>query len=163
MFFHGFSYQRIKIKVLLIKYNYSDLYLYHRVSIMALYFIYVLFIHKYTWYTTWRRLNLNTKNKYRNFLLSNEKNISNLGNLTLYCPSLPDYLEIKESDIPGAGLGVFAKKRIYSEEIFGPFEGKKVSCKEAKENVDPSYMWEVYLFFYLILYKVILFFITTVF
>uniref|UniRef100_A0A7M5WT21 Uncharacterized protein n=2 Tax=Clytia hemisphaerica TaxID=252671 RepID=A0A7M5WT21_9CNID len=57
--------------------------------------------------------------------------------------SLPDGLEVRESNIPGAGLGVFAKREFNSGTRFGPYEGKKVRPDIPKDDMDTSYMWEI--------------------
>uniref|UniRef100_A0A7M5V2D1 Uncharacterized protein n=2 Tax=Clytia hemisphaerica TaxID=252671 RepID=A0A7M5V2D1_9CNID len=57
--------------------------------------------------------------------------------------SLPDGLEVRESNIPGAGLGVFAKRQFNSGTRFGPYEGKKVRPDIPKDDMDTSYMWEI--------------------
>ena len=63
--------------------------------------------------------------------------------------SLPDGLEVKESCIPNAGLGVFAKRVFMSGTRFGPYEGKKIRPDIPKADMDTSYMWEArYRFFY---------------
>ena len=57
--------------------------------------------------------------------------------------SLPDGLEIKESEIPQAGLGVFASKEFDIGVRFGPYQGKKVRPDIPRKSIDTSYMWEV--------------------
>ena len=57
--------------------------------------------------------------------------------------SLPGGLEIKESNIPGAGLGVFSLREWDIDSWFGPYQGKKVSRNVDKDKVDTSYMWAV--------------------
>jgi len=57
--------------------------------------------------------------------------------------SLPNGLEVKESIIPNAGLGVFATQVFPSGTRFGPYEGKKVKPDIPKDDMDTSYMWEV--------------------
>ena len=57
--------------------------------------------------------------------------------------SLPDGLEIRESNIPDAGLGVFATRAFKSGIRFGPFQGKKIHCNAPNDDFDTSYMWEV--------------------
>ena len=58
--------------------------------------------------------------------------------------SLPEGLEVRESSIPGAGLGVYATKPFSVGTRFGPYEGKKVKCDIPKDDIDTSYMWEVH-------------------
>ena len=56
---------------------------------------------------------------------------------------VPPGLEVKESNIPKAGRGVFAKCVIPKHDFFGPFVGKKVTAEEAKQYKDSPYVWEV--------------------
>lgn len=56
---------------------------------------------------------------------------------------VPPGLEVKESNIPKAGRGVFAKCVIPKHDFFGPFVGKKVTADEAKQYKDSPYVWEV--------------------
>jgi len=56
---------------------------------------------------------------------------------------VPPGLEVKESNIPKAGRGVFAKCVIPKHDFFGPFVGKKVTAEEAKHYKDSPYVWEV--------------------
>lgn len=56
---------------------------------------------------------------------------------------VPPGLEVKESSIPKAGRGVFAKCVIPKHDFFGPFVGKKIPAEEAKKYKDSLYMWEV--------------------
>ena len=57
--------------------------------------------------------------------------------------SLPGGLEIKQSNIFGAGLGVFSLKSFEIDAWFGPYQGTKVSKNVDRDKVDTSYMWEV--------------------
>jgi len=57
--------------------------------------------------------------------------------------TLPDGLEIKESLIPNAGLGVFATKKFDVGVRFGPYQGKKVRPDIPRDDIDTSYMWEI--------------------
>ena len=57
--------------------------------------------------------------------------------------SLPEGLEIKQSNIPGAGLGVFALRTFNVDTLFGPYKGREISRNVDKDKVDTSYMWEV--------------------
>eukprot|EP00111_Clytia_hemisphaerica_P008331 TCONS_00024336-protein len=60
--------------------------------------------------------------------------------------TLPDGLEICKSKIPGAGMGVKAKKFFRIGTRFGPYDGSKVVPGELKDpKVDTSYMWEIML------------------
>eukprot|EP00111_Clytia_hemisphaerica_P020841 TCONS_00061461-protein len=70
-----------------------------------------------------------------------DKDCPNTENRSL--ASLPDGLEVRESNIPGAGLGVFAKRQFNSGTRFGPYEGKKVRPDIPKDDMDTSYMWEI--------------------
>ena len=56
---------------------------------------------------------------------------------------VPPGLEVKESSIPKAGRGVFAKCVIPKHDFFGPFVGKKIPAEEAKNYKDSLYVWEV--------------------
>ena len=56
--------------------------------------------------------------------------------------SLPPGLVVKESDIPGAGLGVFAEKFFPEGVRFGPYGGE--TFEYDKEDADRSgYSWVV--------------------
>ena len=57
--------------------------------------------------------------------------------------SIPEGLEIKKSQIPLAGLGVFSTTTIPAGVRFGPYQGKRVQNEEVNEETDTSYMWEV--------------------
>jgi hypothetical protein len=53
-------------------------------------------------------------------------------------------MEVKQSSIEGAGLGVFATKFIESGAWFGPYRGEKVRADiPMNPELDTSYMWEV--------------------
>ena len=75
------------------------------------------------------------------FPMADNPNKSSNSNKSL--ASLPDGLEVMQSLIPSAGLGVFAKKNFNIGTRFGPYEGKKVRCDIPKHDIDTSYMWEV--------------------
>ena len=53
--------------------------------------------------------------------------------------SLPDCLYLKESSIPGAGTGVFAKVEIPERVQFGPYTGDIL----VDDIIDTGYQWEV--------------------
>lgn len=53
---------------------------------------------------------------------------------------VPAELTVKPSEIPGAGLGVFATKFIQRNVRLGPFEGKRMDEDEVPNT---SYAWEV--------------------
>ena len=56
---------------------------------------------------------------------------------------LPDWLEIEESKIPGAGLGVFAREAKYSkssEEELGEYTGEKLTLAAVARRRDKSYL-----------------------
>ena len=57
--------------------------------------------------------------------------------------TLPPVLEILESTIEGAGLGVFATEPIEIGIRFGPYQGKKVHRSAIKDENNSGYMWEV--------------------
>ncbi|EDO48955.1 predicted protein [Nematostella vectensis] len=57
---------------------------------------------------------------------------------------VPPGLEVKESNIPNAGRGVFAKCIIPKHEFFGPYIGRIVTRKEAKTYKESPYVWEVF-------------------
>ena len=62
--------------------------------------------------------------------------------------SLPKGLEIKESSIENAGLGVFATEEIECSVRFGPYQGKKTHKESVHDGRDTSYMWEVWIQLY---------------
>ncbi|MGH0163037.1 UNVERIFIED_CONTAM: hypothetical protein FKN15_044231 [Acipenser sinensis] len=51
---------------------------------------------------------------------------------------IPADLELRESTIPGAGLGIWVKNRIELGERFGPYTGMENTTVK-----DPSFGWEV--------------------
>ena len=57
--------------------------------------------------------------------------------------SLPEGMEIKPSNIPNAGLGVFATRGFPCGSTFGPYDGEKIKGNVPKSGLDTSYMWEV--------------------
>ena len=57
--------------------------------------------------------------------------------------SLPEGMEVRESSIQGAGLGVFSTKEFLSGATFGPYGGEKVRADVPQSGLDTSYMWEV--------------------
>ena len=58
--------------------------------------------------------------------------------------SLPKGLDIKQSNITGAGEGVFALENIKPGVRYGPYQGKKVYKSLAHDGRDTGYMWEVW-------------------
>ena len=66
---------------------------------------------------------------------------------------VPPGLEVKESNIPKAGRGVFAKCVIPKHDFFGPFIGKKIPAEDAKKYKDSLYVWEVRSCFICLLFK----------
>jgi hypothetical protein len=57
--------------------------------------------------------------------------------------SVPEGMEVRGSNIPGAGLGVFATRGFAIGSTFGPYDGDKIKGNVPKSGLDTSYMWEV--------------------
>jgi hypothetical protein len=56
---------------------------------------------------------------------------------------VPPGLLIQNSTIPNAGHGVFANCEIPKHEFFGPYLGKIIEAKDAKNYQQSHYIWEV--------------------
>ena len=56
---------------------------------------------------------------------------------------VPSELTVKQSSIPGAGLGVFAKTLLHQEIWYGPYKGRSILRDAIRSDADMSYMWEV--------------------
>ena len=56
---------------------------------------------------------------------------------------VPAEVTIRESVIPGAGLGVFTTQFIPRGVQVGPYEGRRVELEEIGDLKNISYLWEV--------------------
>ena len=56
---------------------------------------------------------------------------------------MPAQFTVRQSQIQGAGLGVFATEEIPRRVKFGPYVGKTVPASHIDEDTNTSYMWEV--------------------
>ena len=55
-------------------------------------------------------------------------------------PNVPYFLKIKESTIPGAGMGMFATRKLQKGKILGRYVGEVISQEQAmRERRDESY------------------------
>ena len=54
---------------------------------------------------------------------------------------LQDTLEVKASDIPHAGQGLFAKKAIRANTVIGNYLGKKMKSQEYQKLEIKAYVW----------------------
>lgn len=56
---------------------------------------------------------------------------------------IPPGLLVQNSTIPNAGPGVFANCEIPKHEFFGPYLGKIIEVKDAKNCENSRYIWQV--------------------
>ncbi len=75
--------------------------------------------------------------RQRHFYMKNNSSFKKYSNSTTYKIEAkePDYLYIKESQIPGSGNGLFTAIPIYKDEVISIFKGKILSDKEAQYRV----------------------------
>ncbi|XP_031553494.1 putative histone-lysine N-methyltransferase PRDM6 isoform X2 [Actinia tenebrosa] len=64
--------------------------------------------------------------------------------LTYAISSFPDEVQLCCSSIPGAGYGVSAKQHIPIGTWIGPYEGKRIRPEDITNDMDTSYMWEIF-------------------
>ena len=57
--------------------------------------------------------------------------------------SLPEGMEVRQSNIPNAGRGVYATRHFPIGSTFGPYKGDKIKGNVPQSGLDTSYMWEV--------------------
>ena len=72
-----------------------------------------------------------------------DKDVEHFCGVSAAIASTPDVLEIDQSSIPGAGLGVFSAAFIPERARFGPYKGEKVGWENMTDKTDTSYFWEV--------------------
>jgi len=58
--------------------------------------------------------------------------------------SFPDVVQLCKSSIPGKTYGVCARQHIPVGTWIGPYEGRKIAPDAINQNVDSSYLWEIY-------------------
>jgi SET domain-containing protein len=56
---------------------------------------------------------------------------------------IPPWAEIGPSQIPGAGLGVFAKLPIPAGRLLGEYRGRRLTPEQYRRLKDNPYVWEV--------------------
>lgn len=60
------------------------------------------------------------------------------------CEPIPEFLEIRDSTVKGAGKGVFTKKAIKKDTSLGEYKGKLLSIEAYKKKPHHcDYIWEI--------------------
>ena len=57
--------------------------------------------------------------------------------------TLPKGLEVKPSNLPGAGMGVFTLLQIDNDVRFGPYVGERLELHEEQRAFKSGYCWLV--------------------
>lgn len=89
-----------------------------------------------------QRLNITPLQSLRNVSSADEK--LNDSEMSYAMRTFPSVVRLCESSIPGCRFGVCAQQFIPIGTWIGPYEGNRLSTEDVRNEIDTSYMWEVY-------------------